>query len=197
MTLGEIRTAAEEKMKQDVREWVNGGTETEFTLHRNQSALDRILLKLRVLHGLEHVNTSVTILGKTVKTPIIVAPFANMGSVHPKAEIAVARGAQKAGAMMFLGQVSTYSTSQVVETVSTPVVWNGEPLKDRKALLSLMKEAEEAGCCAVGVCADDYAGVKIRERLKPLRNASLSMKTIRELKKATSLPFVVKGVMTV
>jgi 4-hydroxymandelate oxidase len=197
MTLEEIKEAAGKKVRQDVWEWVNGGTETELTLQRNRSALEKITLKLRVIHGLETVNTQTKILGRTVRTPVIVAPFANMGSVHPEAEIAVARGAEKAGAMMFLGQVSTYSTRRVVEAVNTPVAWNGEPLKDRKSLLSLMKEAENAGCCAVGVCADDFVGVKVKERLKPLRNAALSIEAIRQLKKATSLPFVVKGIMTV
>jgi 4-hydroxymandelate oxidase len=196
MTLEEIKEAAATKIKQDVWEWINGGTETELTLHRNRSALEKILLKMRVLHGLETVSTEAKILGRTVKTPVVVAPFANMGSVHPEAEIAVARGAEKAGAMMFLGHVSTYSTKQIVEAIATPVVWNGEPLKDRKSLLSLMKEAEKAGCCAVGVCADDFVGVKVKERLKPLRNATLSVEAIRELKKTTSLPFVVKGIMT-
>jgi isopentenyl diphosphate isomerase/L-lactate dehydrogenase-like FMN-dependent dehydrogenase len=197
MTLEEIKENAEEKVKQDVWEWINGGTETEFTLTRNRLALEKILLKLRVLHGLESVNTQVTILGRTVRTPVIVAPFANMGSVHPEAEIAVAKGAEKAGAMMFLGQVSTYSTKQVVEAVNIPVVWIGEPLKERNRLLALMREAEKAGCCAVGVCADDFVGVKVKERLKPLRNGSLSIEALRELKKTTSLPFVVKGIMTV
>jgi 4-hydroxymandelate oxidase len=60
-----------------------------------------------------------------------------------------------------------------------------------------MKEAEKAGCCAIGVCADDFVGVKVKERLKPLRNGSLSIEALRELKKTTSLPFVVKGIMTV
>jgi len=120
-----------------------------------------------------------------------------MASVHPEAELALARGADKAGAIMFLGQVSSYATKQVVEAVNTPIVWNGEPLKDRKSLLSLMKEAGKAGCCAVGVCVDDFVGVKVKERLKPLRNAALSAKEIRELKKATALPLVVKGIMTI
>jgi 4-hydroxymandelate oxidase len=197
MTLEEIKENAEEKVKQDVWEWINGGTETEFTLTRNRLALEKILLKLRVLHGLESVNTQVTILGRTVRTPVIVAPFANMGSVHPEAEIAIAKGAHKAGAMMFLGQVSTSSTKQLVDSINTPVVWIGEPLKDRNTLLTLMKEAEKAGCCAIGVCADDFVGVKVKERLKPLRNGSLSIEALRELKKTTSLPFVVKGIMTV
>jgi isopentenyl diphosphate isomerase/L-lactate dehydrogenase-like FMN-dependent dehydrogenase len=102
MTLEEIKAVAGKKVKQEVWEWINGGTETEFTLQRNRLALEKIMLKLRVIHGLETANTSVKILGQTVKTPIIVAPFANMGRVHPEAEIAIAKGAEKVGAMMLL-----------------------------------------------------------------------------------------------
>ena len=82
MALEEIKENAGQKVRQDVWTWINGGTETEFTLQRNRSALEKILLRLGVLHGLETANTEVTILGQTVKTPVIVAPFANMGSVQ-------------------------------------------------------------------------------------------------------------------
>jgi isopentenyl diphosphate isomerase/L-lactate dehydrogenase-like FMN-dependent dehydrogenase len=57
MTLEEIRTLAEKNVKPEVWEWVNGGTETEFTLRRNRLALEKIFLRLRVLHGLQTANT--------------------------------------------------------------------------------------------------------------------------------------------
>ena len=196
MTLEEIKAAAEKKVKEEVWAWINGGTETEFTLQRNRSALEKIMLRLRVIHGLETVNTRVKILGQTVNTPVIVAPFAGMVRVHPEGEMAIARGAEKAGAMMFLGPTSAYSTKEIVEGANTPVVWNGEPLKDRKRLSAQFKQAEEAGCCAVGLCADDFMGIKIKDRLIALRNRSLSSEEIRDLKKETSLPFVLKGIMT-
>jgi len=197
MTLEEIKAVAKEKVKPEVWEWINGGTETEFTLQRNRLALEKIMLRLRVIHGLETANTNVKILGQTVETPVIVAPFANMGRVHPEAEIAIAKGAEKVGSMMFLGSVSTYSTKEIVEIINTPVVWIGEPLKNRKKLLTLINQAEKAGCCAVGLCADDFMGIKIKDRMIPLRNISLSTEAIREARKETSLPFVIKGVMTV
>jgi isopentenyl diphosphate isomerase/L-lactate dehydrogenase-like FMN-dependent dehydrogenase len=197
MTLDEIKALAGTKVKEEVWEWINGGTETEFTLQRNRIALEKIMLRLRVIHGLETANTTVKILGQTVKTPVIVAPFANMGRVHPEAEMAIAKGAEKVGAMMFLGPVSSYSTKQIVEAVNTPIVWNGEPLKDRERLLTLMNQAEKAGCCAVGLCADDFMGIKIKDRLRALSNISLSKEAIREVRKETSLPFFIKGIMTV
>lgn len=197
MTLEEIKAVAREKVKPEVWEWINGGTETEFTLRRNRLALEKIMLKLRVIHGLETANTNVKILGQMVETPVIVAPFANMGRVHPEAEIAIAKGAEKLGAMMFLGPISSYSMKQIVEVVKTPIVWNGEPLKDREKLLTFIHQAEKAGCRAVGLCADDFMGIKIKDRLRVLPNISLSKEAIREIRKETSLPFFLKGIMTV
>jgi len=197
MTLDEIRLAAETKVKKEVWDWINGATETEFTLRRNRLALEKIMLKLRVIHGLETVNTRLKIFGRTVKTPVIVAPFANMRRVHPEGEIAIAQGAEKVGAMMFLGPVSTYSIKQMVEVADTPVVWNSEPLRDREKLLKRMKEAEKAGCCAISLCVDDFMGVKTKDHLRVLPNVSLSTEALKEIRKEISLPFVIKGIMTV
>ena len=197
MNLDQIRALAEQRVNPEVWEWVNGGTETESTLQRNRLALERIMLRLKVIHGLETVNTRVNILGQTVGTPIIVAPFARMNRVHPEAEMAIARGAEKAGAMMFLGPVSSYSIKEIVEATGIRVAWNGDPLKDRKKLLTLIRQAEKAGSCAVGLCVDDFQGIKIRDRLRVLPTASLSKEAVREARQETSLPFFLKGIMTV
>jgi isopentenyl diphosphate isomerase/L-lactate dehydrogenase-like FMN-dependent dehydrogenase len=197
MTLEEIKGVAEQRVKPEVWEWINGGTETESTLQRNRLALEKIRVRLKVIHGLETVNTSVKILGQTVKTPVIVAPFARMNRVHPEAEMAIAKGAEKAGAMMFLGPVSSYSIKQIVEAVNVPIAWNGDPLKNRKKLLTLIHQAEKAGSCAVGLCVDDFVGIKIKDRLRVLPTISLSKEAIGEARKETSLPFFLKGIMTV
>ena len=84
----------------------------------------------------------------------------------------------------------------MVGAADTPIVWNGEPLKDRKRLVAHLHEAEKAGCRAVSLCADDYMGIKIKDRLRPLANLALSTEMIRMLRQETSLPFVVKGIMT-
>ncbi len=198
MSLEEIKAAAKENIKQGVWEWINGGTETESTFRHNEAAFEDFRLKLRVIHGLKEVSTRATILGKTVETPIIVAPFANMGSAHPEGEIAIAKGAEKAGALMFLGPLAKYPVNQIVNSVKTPIVWNSEPEKDRKRLSTLIREAEAAGCCGIGICVDDYMGVKIKENWLVLQNnISLSPKVIREIKQETSIPLILKGIMTV
>ncbi|MDP2644803.1 MAG: alpha-hydroxy-acid oxidizing protein [Desulfobacterales bacterium] len=197
MTLEEIKALAEQKVKKEIWEWINGGTETEFTLQRNRLALEKIMLRLRVINGINTADTSLTILGQTVKTPLIVAPFAFMGRVHPEAEIALSKGAEKAGAMMFLGSSSTASIKQVVGVAGTPVAWTSEPLKDREKLFAQIQQAETDGCCAVGLCADDFMGIKIKDRLKPLPNMPLTTEVIRAIRQVTTLPLFIKGIMTV
>src|SRR3990172_8434081 len=88
MSLSEIKAAAEPKVEPEVWEWINGGTETEFTFKRNCLALEKIMLRLRVIHGLKTVGTSVKILGQVVET---------------------------GGAMMFLGPIATHSIKQIIE----------------------------------------------------------------------------------
>lgn len=197
MTLEEVYSAALEKVKPEVWEWISGGTETEFTLQHNRLALEKVRLRMRVIHGLKTADTKVKIFGQTLETPIVVAPFATMTRVHPEAEIAIAKGAEKAGAMMFLGSASSSSINQIVANTHTPIVWNGEPMQDRKKLLTSIHEAEKAGCCAIGLCVDDSMGIKIKERLILPPNTSLSREAIKEIRQETSLPFFVKGIMTV
>lgn len=198
MTLEEIKVAASKKIKEDVWEWINGGTETESTLRRNRSALESVKLRLRVIHGLTKADTSVKILGQELGTPIVVAPFGNTRTMHPEAEVAIAKGAEKAGAMMFLGPSSNYSFEQIVGNAKTPIAWNADPWKDRKKLSAMMRQAEKAGCRAVGLCLDDFMGIKIKERWLPLsHNTSLSKEEIVELRRETTLPFFLKGVISV
>jgi 4-hydroxymandelate oxidase len=49
----------------------------------------------------------------------------------------------------------------------------------------------------VGLCVDDFVGIKIKDRLRVLPTISLSKEAIVEARKETSLPFFLKGIMTV
>jgi 4-hydroxymandelate oxidase len=198
MTLEEIKAAAGAKAKPELWEWINGGTETQFTLQRNSAVFEKIMLKLKVFHDLESASTRVKIFGREVDTPVIVAPFAGISRLGSDAEFALAKGAEKAGAMMFLGPVTGQTIGQVAKSVKTPVAWNGEPWKDSRKVVDAIHQAEEAGCCAVGLCVDDFMGIKIKENwLKLPNNAPLNGARIRELRKETSLPFYLKGIMSV
>jgi len=83
-----------------------------------------------------------------------------------------------------------------VRLPSFPLVWMGEPFKDRARLVRLMHEAEKAGCCAVGICADDFMGIKIKDRLLPLQKQPPSKGRDQGDTQGNIAAFVLKGIMT-
>lgn len=196
ITIEEIRALAETAVSKEIWESI-GRFEGELIFEQNRAILEKIYLNFRAIHDLHTVNTRFKILGKTVKTPIIAAPLANIGKLHPQAEIAAAKGAEKAGAMMFIGSESTNSPKKVVRAVSVPVVWVGKSTENRKKLIKQMNEAEESGCSAIGICMNSFIGMRINERRHLLSHVSLSAKEIETLRRETSLPFVLVGITAV
>src|SRR5206468_4246447 len=72
----------------------------------------------RVLRDVSDVDTSLTLLGVPLRTPVLVAPTAFHGRVHPLGEAATSAGAAAAGSMMV---VATRADRPVTEV--TPPFW--------------------------------------------------------------------------
>jgi 4-hydroxymandelate oxidase len=81
--------------------WVfcDTGADDEVTAVDNVSAWRKLKLRPRVLRDIVDVDTSVTLLGRKVNTPIMVAPTGRHHLFHPDGERATAKGAAAAGAM--------------------------------------------------------------------------------------------------
>ena len=81
--------------------WVfcDTGADDEITAPENARAWRALKLRPRVLRDIVDVDTSVTLLGRKVNTPIMVAPTGRHHLFHPDGERATAKGAAAAGAM--------------------------------------------------------------------------------------------------
>ncbi len=73
------------------------GADDEISVAENISDWRRLRLRPRVLRSVENVDTSVTLLGQKMSTPIMVAPTGRHKLFHPQGEAATARGATMAG----------------------------------------------------------------------------------------------------
>ena len=71
------------------------GANDMITLKENRAAYSRIQLLPRVLKDVHEVDTSVTVLGCRVTSPICVAPTAMQKMAHPDGELATVRSAAK------------------------------------------------------------------------------------------------------
>jgi 4-hydroxymandelate oxidase len=78
------------------------GADDEITAAENVAAWRRLRLRPHVLRDVNGVDTSVSLLGTRVATPIMVAPMGRHRLFHPDGERASARGAAGAGAIYAL-----------------------------------------------------------------------------------------------
>ena len=77
-------------------DFVDGGAQDEATLLDNRRQFQRIALVPRVLRDVSHRDQSITLLGETLASPLIVAPTGMAGLVRRNGEAMLARAAAEA-----------------------------------------------------------------------------------------------------
>jgi isopentenyl diphosphate isomerase/L-lactate dehydrogenase-like FMN-dependent dehydrogenase len=104
--LHELVRKARANLNQNAWDYIVGGTETETTLRRNRMALDEIAFRPRVLRNVAKIDTSVEVLGRKLRLPVVLAPVGALEIFDPGAGVSVARGAGSFGAAHMLSSVS-------------------------------------------------------------------------------------------
>ena len=105
-TLHEIVEQARRRLPEGVWNYLVGGAESETTLRRNRQALDSIAFRPRVLRDVSGVDCSATLLGRTLRAPVLLAPIGSLQDLHPRGGAAVAEAAVGAGVAMMLSSAS-------------------------------------------------------------------------------------------
>ena len=150
----DYEAAAREKLPKTAYDYYRSGANDELTLHENHAAYERIKLKPKVLIDTSKRDLTTTVLGQTLSMPIMVAPTAFHCMAHPEGEVATARAAGKAGALMMLSTLSNSSIEEVLPEATGPVWFQLYVYKDREATLSLVERAVSYGCTAIALTVD-------------------------------------------
>lgn len=150
--------------------YFSGAAGDELTLQANRQAWSALRLQPRVLRDLAGGHTGVELLGRTVPTPLLLAPVAYQRLAHADGELASALAASAQGA----GIVLSAQSSVALETVAAAVkddagrgpLWFQIYLQpDRGFTLELAQRARQAGFEALVLTVDaPLHGVRDRER---------------------------------
>jgi 4-hydroxymandelate oxidase len=135
-------------------EYLASGAADENTLRWNCEAYSRIRLRPRVLRDVADVDSSVTLFGQKMESPILLAPTAFLRAIHPDGEIAVARAA---GAQRVTWIVSTATTTTLEDTArdaTSPLWFQLYVQSDRSVTKDLAQRAESVGCKALCLTVD-------------------------------------------
>lgn len=172
-------------------------------------------LRPRVLRDVSRVDTSVTVLGCRVESPVLVAPTAFHRLAHPSGERASAEGTASAGSLFVLSSRSSTRIEAVAE-VAGPWWFQVYVLRERSLTRDLVLRAAASGARALVLTGDTpCVGRKRRDRgslsipdadfrvnLERLTDVSLAeqaadvtFEDIAWLRELSGLPVLVKGVL--
>ena len=123
-------------------------------LRRNRSALDALQLKPRVLIDTTHIDTTCNLLGYKLEHPILLAPTSSHLLAHPDAEVATARGAALAKAILIASTNSNRSIEDICNAATGPVWFQLYVEDERPTVRALIERAEAAGTKALVITVD-------------------------------------------
>lgn len=145
--------------------YVTGGAGDEISLRRNQDAFRALGLLPRMLRGVGTASTATTVLGAEVAAPVMVAPMAYQGCVHPDGDLNVAAAAAAAGIGMCLSSLSNHDVAEVAVAGAGGLLWYQlYPYRDAGMTADVVARARESGYRALVVTVDVPAyGVRERD----------------------------------
>jgi 4-hydroxymandelate oxidase len=168
--LADFEASAQARVDANAWAYLNGGAADELTLRANRAAWDAIKLQPRVLRDLTGGHTRVTLLGRELPHPVLLAPIAYQRLFHADGELAVAHAAAAQGA----GLVLSAQASVDMEAAAAPMLADPSagPLwfqlywrNDRDFMRALLKRIEATGYQALVLTVDaPVHGARDRER---------------------------------
>ncbi len=226
LNVHDFELAAEERLDLATFGYIAGGANDEWTLRENSTAFERWVLRPRMLVDVSDVTTAATVLGTEVSLPVLIAPTAFQRTAHPEGELAMARAAESAGTVMCLSTGATATIEEVAAAAPNAKRWfQLYWSRDRGVVKDMVERAEANGYGAVMLTVDlpelgrrerDLrTGFEIPEELpvpaflalaeeasaRPdqinfLVDNSLTWQDLEWLRSVTSLPVLVKGILT-
>lgn len=225
VSLRDFEEPARERLHPAAWAYYARGAGDEVTLRENLTAWDRYHLRPRILVDVEAIDLRTTLLGQRVPIPVGIAPAALHGLAHDDGECATARAATAAGVLQVVSTVASRTLEEVAAAAPGGPRWFQLYVqRDRGITKELVQRAEAAGYAALTLTVDlpvlGYRDDVLRIPFDPgreaygnlpnrltwggeiddvldLRSVGLTWDGLAEIRGWSSLPLVLKGVLTV
>ena len=132
-----------------------GGAGDEQTMVANRAAFDRWRIVPRILCDVSRRDLSVTLFGKRLPTPLILAPIGVLEMVHPRADLAVARAAAAERVPFIFSNQASVPMERCATAMGDGIRWFQLYWStDDRLVISFLRRAEACGCRALVVTLD-------------------------------------------
>ena len=184
-----------------------GGLRTGHSFMRNLESLQEYGLIMRSMSGVEEPDTTISLFGKTVSMPILIAPVGGIvlnaqvdgdpATIEQEYDEAVTQGAMEKGTIAFTGDSGApyMYASGIASCKRRPgyVIPTIKPREDEKIIEKEIL-AEQSGAPAVASDIDAATLINMRIFGQPVGPKSAA--SIANIVAAVHIPFIVKGVMS-
>lgn len=178
--VADFRRLAQRRLPDPIFHYIDGAADDEVTCRRNTEAFDSCDLVPRVLAGVEQVDITTTVMGKTLAMPLMLSPTALQRLFHWQGEWAVARAAEQAGTWFGISSLATVGIEEIGRTIGSPKMFQLYVHKDQGLNHAMIARCRAAGFDAIALTVDTIVGGN-RERCKRTGFTSPPRLTLKSL----------------
>lgn len=157
---------------------------------------DSLLIEMRHI-GSVLPDTHLTLYGENFNTPVMMAALSHLNNCHEDGMVEMARGAKAAGAVMWAGMGDEGELERIT-AIGAKTIKIIKPHSDNNVIMRRIAHAEACGCIAVGMDIDHAFNDRGEyDTVLGLPMTGKSLDEIKQFVKATKLPFIIKGVLSI
>ena len=130
--IADLRRRAKKALPRPMFDYIDGGSDDEWSLQRNTDAFNDYELLPNHLNNIENISLNTKLLGLELDLPFFLAPTGMTRLFHHEKELGVCRAAEKFGALYSLSTLATTSLEEVAAATASPKIFQIYMLKDRE-----------------------------------------------------------------
>jgi 4-hydroxymandelate oxidase len=171
VTAFDFEPVAYAKIPRDAYDYTAQGVDGEFTLRRNREAFDWVGIIPKAMVNVSTIKTDTEVLGTKLQFPIMVAPTAGQGQLHPQGEVAMYQGATAAaGTPMIVSNNSSFPLDKIAPAAEGQLWFQLYPRQQVDVSRELIETAQTAGVKGIVITVDQQSSYYERQ----LHNRALS-----------------------
>lgn len=151
----ELEACAKKAMSPEAYAYIAGGAGLESTVRSNRSDFEALKIVPRMLRDTSGRDTSVTLFGQRLPSPLLLSPVGVLEMVHPEADLAVGQAAAALGVPYIFSNQASRPMEEVAAAMGDAPRWfQLYWSKSNDLVASFVQRAEKAGCRAIVVTLD-------------------------------------------
>ena len=154
LTIADLREMARANLPRSVFGFIDGGAHDECTMRDNEADLAALRFAPRVLVDVSERNQAVTVLGQSLRSPMIVGPTGLAGVLWPQGDVVTARASAASGVGFCQSTNSNAGIEQIAAEGRRDFWFQLYVQKDRGMTAALVERARLAACPVLVVTVD-------------------------------------------